>query len=75
MVLNSQLDFYTLTFGLRPKIGNLMLNLNAKLISDLSNKNYVTANASVVLGLNFARRFKKFEYDQIRNTVLRIKNK
>jgi|GEM_PF-2052368 hypothetical protein len=75
MVLNSQLEFYTLTFGLRPKIGNLMLNLNAKLISDLSNKNYVTANASVVLGLNFARRFKKFEYDQIRNTVLRIKNK
>ena len=75
MVLNSQLDFYTLTFGLRPKIGNLMLNLNAKLISDLSNKNYVTANASVILGLNFARRFKKFEYDQIRNTVLRIKNK
>ena len=75
MVLNSQLEFYTLTFGLRPKIGNLMLNLNAKLISDLSNKNYVTANASVILGLNFARRFKKFEYDQIRNTVLRIKNK
>ena len=75
MVLNSQLDFYTLTFGLRPKIGNLMLNLNAKLISDLSNKNYVTANASIVLGLNFARRFKKYEYDQIRNTVLSIKNK
>jgi hypothetical protein len=75
MVLNSQLDFYTLTFGLRPKFGNLMLNVNAKLISDLSNKNYVTANASVVLGLNFGRRFKKYEYDQIRNTVLRIKNK
>jgi len=74
MVLNSHLDFYTLTFGLRPKIGNLMLNLNAKLISDLSSKNYVTANASVVLGLNFARRFKKYEYDQIRNTVLRMKN-
>jgi hypothetical protein len=75
MVLNSQLDFYTLTFGLRPKFGNLMLNVNAKLISDLSNKNYVTANASVVLGLNFGRRFKKYEYDQIRNTVLRVKNK
>jgi hypothetical protein len=75
MVLNSQLDFYTLTFGLRPKFGNLMLNVNAKLISDLSNKNYVTANASVVLGLNFGRRFKKYEYDQIRNTVLRVKNR
>ncbi len=73
-VLNSNIDYYTFTFGLRPRIGKLMLNLNAKLISDLSAKSYVTANASVVLGLNFAKRFKKYEYDQIRNTVLRMKN-
>jgi hypothetical protein len=73
-VLNTKLDFYTLTFGLRPRIGNLMLNLNAKLISDMSSKSYVTANASVVLGLNFARRFKNSEYDQVRNVVLGMKN-
>ena len=72
-VLNSKLDFYTLTFGLRPRIGNVMLNLNAKLISDMDSRSYVTANASVVLGLNFARRFKNYEYDQIHNAVLRMK--
>ncbi|MEK0423700.1 MAG: hypothetical protein RLZ95_1610 [Bacteroidota bacterium] len=74
MVINSKLDFYTLTFGLRPRIGNLMLNVNAKLISDMSSKSYVTANASLVLGLNFARRFKNYEYEQVHNTVLRMKN-
>lgn len=73
-VLNNNLDFYTLTFGLRPRIGNLMLNANAKLISDMSSRSYVTANASLVLGLNFARRFKNYEYDQVHNTVLRMKN-
>jgi hypothetical protein len=73
-VLNNKLDFYTLTFGLRPHIGNLMLNLNAKLISDLSAKNYVTANASLVLGLNFARRFRGYEYEQVHNKVLSLKN-
>lgn len=72
-VLNSKLDFYTLTFGLRPRIGNVMLNLNAKLISDMDSRSYVTANASVVLGLNFARRFKNYEYDQVHNAVLRMK--
>jgi hypothetical protein len=73
-VLNNKLDFYTLTFGLRPHIGNLMLNLNAKLISDLSAKNYVTANASLVLGLNFGRRFRGYEYEQVHNKVLSLKN-
>jgi hypothetical protein len=73
-VLNNKLDFYTLTFGLRPHIGNVMLNLNAKLISDLSAKNYVTANASLVLGLNFARRFRSYEYEQVHNAVLKMKN-
>jgi hypothetical protein len=51
-----------------------MLNVNAKLISDLSSRSYVTANASVVLGLNFARRFKNYEYEQVHNTVLKMKN-
>jgi hypothetical protein len=73
-VLNNKLDFYTFTFGLRPHIGNVMLNLNAKLISDLSSKNYVTANASLVLGLNFARRFRSYEYEQVHNAVLKMKN-
>ena len=73
-VLNKKLDFYTLTFGLRPRIGNVMLNLNGKLISDMSSKNYVTANASVVLALNFIRRFKNYEYDQVHNTVLKMKS-
>ena len=73
-VLNTKLDFYTLTFGLRPRIGNVMLNLNTKLISDMSTRNYVTANASVVLALNFARRFKNYEYEQVHNTVLKMKN-
>ncbi len=73
-VLNNNLDFYTVTFGLRPRIGNLMLNVNAKLISDMSSRSYVTANASLVLGLNFVRRFKNYESDQVHNTVLRMKN-
>ena len=73
-VLNSKLDFYTLTFGLRPRIGNVMLNINAKLISDLSSKSYVTGNASLVLAINFARRFKNYEYDQVHNAVLKMKN-
>lgn len=73
-VLNNKLDFYTLTFGLRPRIGNVMFNFNAKLISDMSSKSYVTANASVIFGLNFARRFKNDEYNQVRNVVLSMKN-
>jgi len=73
-VLNSKKDFYTLTFGLRPKIGNLMLNLNAKLISDMEQSNYITANASLVLALNFGRRFRGYEYDEVRNTVSKVKN-
>jgi hypothetical protein len=72
--LKTKLDFYTLTFGLRPRIGNVMLNLNTKLISDMSTRNYVTANASVVLALNFARRFKNYDYEQVHNTVLKMKN-
>ena len=28
-------DFYTLNIGLKPRIGNLMLHANAKLVSDL----------------------------------------
>ena len=63
----------TYEFSLRPRIGNLMLNVNAKLISDMASRTYVTANASVVLGLSFARRFKNCEYDQVRNAVLRMK--
>ena len=63
----------TYEFSLRPRIGNLMLNVNAKLISDMASRTYVTANASVVLGLSFARRFKNCEYDQVRNAILRMK--
>ena len=48
----------TYEFSLRPRIGNVMLNVNAKLISDMASRTYVTANTSVVLGLNYGRRFK-----------------
>ena len=63
----------TYEFSLRPRIGNLMLNVNAKLISDMASRTYVTANTSVVLGLNYGRRFKNCEYDQVRNAILRMK--
>ena len=48
----------TYEFALRPRIVNVMLNVNAKLISDMASRTYVTANTSVVLGLNYGRRFK-----------------
>jgi hypothetical protein len=51
-----------------------MLNLNAKLISDMEQSNYITANASLVLALNFGRRFRGYEYDEVRNAVSKVKN-
>jgi hypothetical protein len=50
-----------------------MFNVNAKLISDMASRTYVTANARFVLGLNYGRRFKNCEYDQVYNAVLRMK--
>jgi hypothetical protein len=67
-------DMYTITLGIRPRIGNVMLNVNAKLISDLSYRNYVTLQATLNLALNFSRRFKESERAEIRNTVQQVKN-
>jgi hypothetical protein len=67
-------DFYTFTLGIRPRIGNIMLNINAKLISDMADKNYVTVQATLNLALNFKRRFKESERAEIRNTVQQVKN-
>jgi hypothetical protein len=67
-------DFYTFTLGIRPRIGNLMLNVNAKLISDLAAKNYVTVQATLNLALNFNRRFKESERAEIRSSIQNVKN-
>lgn len=67
-------DFYTFTLGIRPRIGNLMLNINAKLISDLAAKNYVTVQATLNLALNFNRRFKESERAEIRSSIQNVKN-
>lgn len=67
-------DFYTFTLGIRPRIGNVMLNINAKLISDMADKNYVTIQATLNLALNFSRKFKESERAEIRNSVQNVKN-
>lgn len=67
-------DFYTFTLGIRPRIGNVMLNVNAKLISDMGTKNYVTVQATLNLALNFSRKFKESERAEIRNSVQNVKN-
>jgi hypothetical protein len=73
--INSLNDYYTFTLGIRPRIGNLMLNVNAKLISDLATKNYVTVQATLNIAMNFNRRFKESERSEIRNSVQQVKNK
>lgn len=73
-VINTQSDYYTFTLGIRPRIGNVMLNINAKLISDMGAKNYVTVQATLNLALNFSRKFKESERAEIRNSVLNVKN-
>ena len=72
--INSQSDYYTFTLGIRPRIGNVMLNVNAKLISDLAARNYVTVQATLNLALNFSRKFSESERAEIRNTVQQVKN-
>ncbi len=72
--INSQSDYYTFTLGIRPRIGNVMLNVNAKLISDLGARNYVTVQATLNLALNFSRKFNESERAEIRNTVQQVKN-
>jgi hypothetical protein len=67
-------DYYSFTLGIRPRIGNVMLNVNAKLISDMATKNYVTVQATLNLALNFSRKFKESERAEIRNTVQQVKN-
>lgn len=67
-------DFYTFTLGIRPRIGHVMLNINAKLISDMADKNYVTIQATLNLALNFSRKFKESERAEIRNSVQNVKN-
>jgi hypothetical protein len=67
-------DFYTLNIGLRPRIGNLMLHANAKLVSDLGQRNYLTASASLCLGLNFKRKFNNADYQTVKHQVERMRN-
>jgi hypothetical protein len=72
--INSQNDYYTFTLGIRPRIGNVMLNINAKLISDMAAKNYVTVQATLNLALNFNRKFTESERAEIRNAIQQVKN-
>jgi len=67
-------DFYTLNIGLRPRIGNLMFHANAKLVSDLGQRNYLTASASLCLGLNFKRKFSRTDYKTVKHQVERMRN-
>lgn len=67
-------DFYTLNIGLRPRIGNLMLHANAKLVSDLGQRNYLTASASLCLGLNFKRKFNRADHETVQHQVERMRN-
>ncbi|MEB3149923.1 MAG: hypothetical protein VKL60_12975 [Sphaerospermopsis sp.] len=72
--INVEKDYYTFTLGIRPRLGNLMLHINAKLISDLDQKNYVTLQSSINFALNFHRRFKASERAEIRNAIQQVKN-
>ena len=73
-VINTKNDYYTFTLGIRPRIGNLMLNINGKLISDMANKNYITVQATLNLAFDFVRRFKESERSEIRNSVIKMKD-
>lgn len=73
-VINTKNDYYTFTLGIRPRIGNLMLNINGKLISDMANKNYITVQATLNLAFDFVRRFKESERTEIRNSVIKMKD-
>ena len=73
-VINTKSDYYTFTLGIRPRIGNLMLNINGKLISDMANKNYITVQATLNLAFDFVRRFKETERSEIRNSVMKMKD-
>jgi hypothetical protein len=73
-VINTKNDYYTFTLGIRPRIGNLMLNINGKLISDMATKNYITVQATLNLAFDFVRRFKETERSEIRNSVLKMKD-
>lgn len=73
-VINTKNDYYTFTLGIRPRIGNLMLNINGKLISDMANKNYITVQATLNLAFDFVRRFKESERSEIRNSVVKMKD-
>ena len=72
--INVEKDYYTFTLGIRPRLGNLMLHINAKLISDLDQKNYVTLQSSLNFALNFHRRFRTSERAEIRNAIQQVKN-
>jgi len=72
--INTTADYYTFTFGIRPRLGSLMLNINAKLISDLEKKNYVTIQSTLNIAFNFHRRFKSSERAEIRNAIQQVKN-
>jgi hypothetical protein len=72
--INVEKDYYTFTLGIRPRLGNLMLHINAKLISDLDQKNYVTLQSSLNFALNFHRRFRASERAEIRNSIQQVKN-
>lgn len=73
-IINTTSDYYTFTLGIRPRIGNLMLNINGKLISDMVNKNYITVQATLNLALDFVRRFKESERSEIQNSVMKMKD-
>jgi hypothetical protein len=72
--INATSDYYTFTLGLRPRLGSLMLNINAKLISDLEKKNYITLQSTLNIAFNFHRRFKSSERAEIRNSIQQVKN-
>jgi hypothetical protein len=72
-VVNSTKDYYTFTLGIRPRIGQLMLNINGKLISDMASKNYITVQATLNIALDFVRRFKESERLEIRNEIVKLK--
>jgi hypothetical protein len=74
-VVNTNSDYYTFTLGIRPRIANLMLNINGKLISDMVNKNYITVQATLNIALDFVRRFKESERSDIRNGIIKLKEK
>ncbi|MBM3417527.1 MAG: hypothetical protein FJY17_01225 [Bacteroidetes bacterium] len=61
-VAEQNTGYYSLTFGLRPHFGNLLINCNAKLLTDFSKQYFLGFNASVNLALNFKRKFSSREH-------------